>query len=323
MPLPVRVAQHHHRIGPRRHALARMEQPPQIRLDAHHFEIVPGHIIRKRPIRLVALYAQPIQPIGVSHHSAEHLARLAVQRLVLHQRKLRLPRRPLLPRPNLQHPAFLPDMHRAEHQPVHHAENRRVHADPQRQRYDRDRRKSRALPQLPQRIAHIAPQVFHRNKTVHLPDLLTNHRWIPQLHIRPPSSLLRRHSPRDVVRGLLGQMRVQLSLPLLVPLPSSQIPAQTHRLFLSRHPAEECMFRGSRLHSLRKKKHRKRQVPHVSILRHGIPLPSKTPKPSKRQVHPTALAAALRPIPSLQIPAQTHRLTLSRLSRHPAEKCIS
>src|SRR5262245_17073252 len=69
-----------------------------------------------------------------------------------------------------EEPLRLVEWHGIEQHRIHHAENRRVRADAERQREDGDQRHDRMLEQHPQRVAQILPQRFQLMPHTRIPD---------------------------------------------------------------------------------------------------------------------------------------------------------
>src|SRR4029434_5723477 len=112
---------------------------------------------------------------------------------------------------------------------VEQLEDRGVGADAERERQDGDDREAGGQAQQPQAVPQIAPYAVDKADGIHLIDLLSDQRRIPQLALRRRARGGRRHAARDVLVGLHHQMRLELASALVVPSSSAKKTFEGHR----------------------------------------------------------------------------------------------
>ena len=156
--LPVAMGEHHHGVAPTRHIVFREQHPTEGGIDAQHREVVPRHDLgeqRAHALLSINLRRDDLRGADVREHVAGAIPEIldlwirqrAVGKRGLVQVDVHDPFRPL-------------DGGVAEHDRVDEREDRRIGADADRQRQDRDRRKARTAHQRPNRVAKIAPEMI-------------------------------------------------------------------------------------------------------------------------------------------------------------------
>ena len=244
--LPVRIAQHYHRIGAGGNSLLGAKKAPQQRLHAERLKVVARHIAGQHPVRLAPLRTYTVQTRAFANDLGEDIPGSIPQFPILRQRQVWLPGVALLLESDLGNPAFVAYMHGAEEKAVGDAKDRGVDCDAECKGEHCDSRKAGTAEQLPHGITKIPAKILNQNKAVHPPNLLTNQGWIAELDIGPAPRLLWRHAARPVVIDLFRQMRRDLTDAFLVPLAAVQEAAEAHRHSFS--PAQQsgwhCRARG-------------------------------------------------------------------------------
>src|SRR5262249_8736971 len=89
-----------------------------------------------------------------------------------------------------------------EHQPVHHAENRGIHSDAQRQSEHGNNRESRRFAQGSRAITKVLPERLNETKAVHAIDLLAHASGVAELAISGRARSYPGHSPGDLLSTL-------------------------------------------------------------------------------------------------------------------------
>ncbi len=120
------------------------------------------------------------------------------------------------------------DRQRPEPHRIQELEDRRVGADAERQRQNRDERERGIQTQQAQAMAHVLHDCFERGDGVHAIDLLADARRVAELAPRGEPRLVGRHAAGDVVVGFNGEMRLELTGALIVPAAAAEEAADRH-----------------------------------------------------------------------------------------------
>jgi hypothetical protein len=131
--------------------------------------------------------------------------------------------------PHLDEPLRLDDRQLAESHRVDQLKDRRVGADAQRQRENRDRRERRVQPQQAGTVLEVLDDGFDEPECVHTIDVLADERRVPELPECHSPRIRRREAAGDVVVGFDLDVGPELAAPFIVPEPPPQKSDPAHR----------------------------------------------------------------------------------------------
>ena len=107
---------------------------------------------------------------------------------------------------------------------IQQLENRRVRADAERQRQDRDDGESGTEAKEARAILEIAPRAVEQGNRIHLIDVLADQGDVAEFAPCGVACVTRRHAARDVVVDFNREVRVELARALVVPACAAEKP---------------------------------------------------------------------------------------------------
>src|SRR5204862_4985001 len=107
---------------------------------------------------------------------------------------------------------------------IQQLEDRRVRANAERQRQDRDDGESGTETKKARTILEIAPRAVEQRKRIHVIDVLADQGDVAEFAPCGVACVTRRHAARDVVADFTREVRVQLARALVVPACAAETP---------------------------------------------------------------------------------------------------